>query len=134
MLMQLAASFLVASPDPPSATFEPVIEWCSRGSYWSATEVVTGGYAWSMEASLDYVPSPRRIYVSGNLTNLIVGYQISLYLPLNYPCVDFDPSASMPIVNWVDPALGWLHASILKPPGIPWPEAIEAGAVVLVIQ
>lgn len=134
MLMQLAAGFLAAAADPPTATLAPVIEWCARGSSWSATEVVTGGYSWSMQATLTYVPTPRTIYVYASLCNLVVGYRVSLYLPVPYACVALDASTSFPIVDWVDPALGWLHASVVKPPGIPWPEAIEAGAVVLLVQ
>ncbi|MGH7151177.1 MAG: hypothetical protein ACREIU_10780 [Planctomycetota bacterium] len=134
MLMQIAAGFLAAAPDLPSVALAPVIEWCSRGSYWSATEVTAGGYTWMLEAGLAYVPTTRTLHVSGNLSNLGVGYQISLYLPLPYPCVSVDPAPSLPIVNWLDPSYGWFYASILKPPGIPWPEAIEAGAVSLLVQ
>ena len=156
MLMQIAAGFLAAAADPPSAAlapvvdppsaalapvvdppsaaFAPVVEWCSRGSYWTETQVIVGGSSWTMEAGLSYVPTTSRLLVSGSLTNLGAGYQVSLYLPLPYPCVSVDPAPSIAIVNWVDPTLGWLHASILKPPGIPWPEAMEAGAVVLLIN
>ena len=134
MLMQLAFGFLAGAPDPPSPFLAPAIEWCSRPSDWAATEVVTGAYVWTIDVQLDYVPATRTLRIFANLLNGWSGTMVSLYLPLPYPCVSVDPNPSFPIVNWLDPALGWLHASIVKPPGIPWPEAMEAGAVVLLVQ
>ncbi|HET6201592.1 MAG TPA: hypothetical protein VFI25_02180 [Planctomycetota bacterium] len=136
MLMQLAVTIFWASPHPPPGIPSPgpVIEWCGRASNWADTQVVAGAFYWTLEVSLSYVPASGTLLVFGNLSNGGVGNTVSLYLPLPYPCVQVDPASSIPIVNWADYAFGWLHASVLKPPGVPWPEAMDANAVVLLIQ
>ena len=138
----LCASFgpsVVKKPGPSPSAPSNVFEWCAQPAAWSATHVVSGATVWTVEGGLSYVPSSNPagsgvLWAFGSLGPLPNGGLLSLYLQLPYPCTAADPTTAIPVVNWLDPVLGWIHASIQKPSGPTWPEAIQADLVTLVVQ